>query len=231
MRDGDFGLLPVGEEEHLLGVITDRDITVRAVAEGRDPTSTPVRDVVSEGVIWAHEDDSVEDAARVMSDRQIRRLPIVDAGQRLVGIVSLGDFAVDSSDIRPVVEALSDISSPAKEPLNKSHAGATTALRDRMRERRRSEWSTPFARSLTKRAARKALSRSGCGKIGRSLRYTPWHRRPSYDLRRAPCDHPDFTSNALRGGFVQRFPSSSARGFTPTRSSRVVSRRCRKPPD
>jgi CBS domain-containing protein len=112
MRDGDFGLLPVGEEEHLLGVITDRDITVRAVAEGKDP-STPVHDVMSEGVIWAHEDDSVEDAARVMSDHQIRRLPIVDADQRLVGIVSLGDFAVDSSDIGPVVEALSDISSPA----------------------------------------------------------------------------------------------------------------------
>jgi CBS domain-containing protein len=112
MRDGDFGLLPVGEEEQLLGVITDRDITVRAVAEGKDP-STPVRDIMSEGVIWAHEDDSVEDAARVMSDHQIRRLPIVDGDQRLVGIVSLGDFAVDSSDIGPVVEALSDISSPA----------------------------------------------------------------------------------------------------------------------
>jgi CBS domain-containing protein len=112
MRDGDFGLLPVGEEEQLLGVITDRDITVRAVAEGKDP-STPVRDVMSEGVISAHEDDSVEDAARVMSDHQIRRLPIVDGDQRLVGIVSLGDFAVDSSDIGPVVEALSDISSPA----------------------------------------------------------------------------------------------------------------------
>jgi CBS domain-containing protein len=112
MRDGDFGLLPVGEEEQLLGVITDRDITVRAVAEGKDP-STPVRDVMSEGVISAHEDDSVEDAARVMSDHQIRRLPIVDADQRLVGIVSLGDFAVDSADIGPVVGALSDISSPA----------------------------------------------------------------------------------------------------------------------
>lgn len=112
MRNGDFGLLPVGEEDQLLGVITDRDITVRAVAEGKDP-GTPVRDVMSEGVIWAHEDDSVEDAARVMSEHQIRRLPIVDADQRLVGIVSLGDFAVDSSDIGPVVEALSDISSPS----------------------------------------------------------------------------------------------------------------------
>ncbi|MBA4142131.1 MAG: CBS domain-containing protein [Nitrosospira sp.] len=112
MRDGDFGLVPVTEDGQLLGVITDRDIAVRAVAEGRDP-STPVREVMSEGVVCASEDDSVEDAARIMSDHQIRRLPIVDADEQLVGIVSLGDFAVDSADIGPVVEALSDISSPS----------------------------------------------------------------------------------------------------------------------
>lgn len=111
MRDGDFGLLPVGEDEQLLGVITDRDIAIRAVAEGKDP-STPVGDVMSEGVIWVDENDSVEDAAQIMSDHQIRRLPVVDADQRLVGIVSLGDFAVEGSDIGAVAEALSDISSP-----------------------------------------------------------------------------------------------------------------------
>jgi CBS domain-containing protein len=96
----------------LLGVITDRDIAVRAVAEGRDP-STLVREIMSEEVVWAGEDDSVEDAARIMSDHQIRRLPVVDEDQHLVGIVSIGDFAVDSSDIEPVVEALSDISRPS----------------------------------------------------------------------------------------------------------------------
>ncbi|SFH26024.1 CBS domain-containing protein [Nitrosospira sp. Nsp14] len=112
MRDGDFGLVPVAEDEELLGVITDRDIAIRAVAEGRDP-STLVREIMSEEVVWASEDDSVEDAARIMSDHQIRRLPVVDAEQRLVGIVSLGDFAVDSADIQLVVEALSDISRPS----------------------------------------------------------------------------------------------------------------------
>lgn len=111
MRDGDFGLLPVGDEEQLVGVITDRDIAIRAVAEGSGP-DTLVREIMSEGVIWAQEDDSIEEAAQIMSDHQIRRLPIVDADQRLVGIVSLGDFAVDSSDIGPVAEALSEISSP-----------------------------------------------------------------------------------------------------------------------
>ena len=112
MRDGDFGLVPVAEDEELLGVITDRDIAIRAVAEGKDP-STLVREIVSEEVVWASEDDSVEDAARIMSDHQIRRLPVVDEDQHLVGIVSIGDFAVDSSDIEPVVEALSDISRPS----------------------------------------------------------------------------------------------------------------------
>lgn len=111
MRDGDFGLLPVGDEEQLLGVITDRDIAIRAVAEGRGP-GTPVSEIMSEGVIWAYEDDSIEEAAEIMSDNQIRRLPIVNAEQRLVGIVSLGDFAVDASDIGPVADALTEISSP-----------------------------------------------------------------------------------------------------------------------
>ena len=112
MRDGDFGLVPVAEDEELLGVITDRDIAIRAVAGGKDP-GTLVREIMSEEVVWASEDDSVEDAARIMSDHQIRRLPVVDAEQHLVGIVSLGDFAVDSADIEPVVEALSDISRPS----------------------------------------------------------------------------------------------------------------------
>ena len=111
MRDGDFGLLPVGDDEQLLGVITDRDIAIRAVAEGRG-LSTPVSEIMSEGVIWVHEDDSIEEAAEIMSDNQIRRLPVVNAEQRLVGIVSLGDFAVDASDIGPVADALTEISSP-----------------------------------------------------------------------------------------------------------------------
>jgi CBS domain-containing protein len=111
MRDGDFGLLPVANNGQLLGVITDRDIAVRAVAEGKDP-DTPIQEVMSAGVISAHEDDSVEEAARIMSEHQIRRLPIVDDKEHLVGIVSLGDFAVDASDIGPVMEALEGISSP-----------------------------------------------------------------------------------------------------------------------
>ena len=112
MRDGDFGMLPVGENDRMIGTISDRDITIRAVAEGKD-TGTKVRDVMSEGIAWAFEDDSIEQAAKIMSERQVRRLPVVDRDKRLVGIVALGDFAVESSEIRPAAEALSEISKPS----------------------------------------------------------------------------------------------------------------------
>lgn len=112
MRDGDFGMLPVGENDRMIGTITDRDIAVRAVAEGKD-NGTKVRDVMTEGIAWVFEDESVEDAAKMMSQRQVRRLPVVDRNKRLVGIVALGDFAVESSEIRPAAEALSEISKPS----------------------------------------------------------------------------------------------------------------------
>ena len=112
MRDGDFGMMPVGGDDRLIGTISDRDIAIRAVAEGKD-AGTQVRDVMSEGVAWAYEDDSVEEAARIMSERQVRRLPVVDRDKRLVGIVALGDFAVESSEIRPAAHALSEISKPS----------------------------------------------------------------------------------------------------------------------
>lgn len=112
MRKGDFGMLPVGENDRMIGAITDRDIAIRAVAEGKDG-STSVRDVMSEGIFWVFEDESVEDAAKMMSQRQVRRLPVVDRNKRLVGIVALGDFAVESSEIKPAAEALSEISKPS----------------------------------------------------------------------------------------------------------------------
>ena len=112
MRDGDFGMMPVGEDDRLIGTISDRDIVIRAVAEGKD-ADTKVRDAMSEGIVWAYEDDSVEQAAKIMSERQVRRLPVVDRDKRLVGIVALGDFAVESSEIQPAAQALSEISKPS----------------------------------------------------------------------------------------------------------------------
>ena len=112
MRDGDFGMLPVGENDRMIGTISDRDIAIRAVAEGKD-SETKVRDVMSDSIAWAYEDDSVEKAANIMSERQVRRLPVVNRDKRLVGIVALGDFAVESSEIKPVAKALSEISKPS----------------------------------------------------------------------------------------------------------------------
>jgi CBS domain-containing protein len=109
MRDGDFGMLPVAENDRMIGAISDRDIAVRAVADDKGP-ETPVRDVMSRGICWAYEDDSVNVAARLMSERQVRRLPVVDRDKRLVGIVSLGDFAIEREDREPAADALTGIS-------------------------------------------------------------------------------------------------------------------------
>ena len=111
MRDEGFGMMPVGENDRMIGTISDRDIAIRAVAEGKD-ASTKVRDVMSDGVAWAFEDESVDEAVKIMSERQVRRLPVVDREKRLVGIVSLGDFAVQRTEIQPAAEALAEISKP-----------------------------------------------------------------------------------------------------------------------
>lgn len=94
MADEDVGFLPVGDHDRMIGMITDRDIAVRGVANGRDPKKTKVRDVMTERVLYCFEDDDVEKAAESMSREQVRRLPIVDHNKRLVGIVSLGDMAM-----------------------------------------------------------------------------------------------------------------------------------------
>jgi len=99
MRDLDVGALPVcGNDERLAGMITDRDITIRAVAEGWDARGKRVGDILTEGISWCFEDQDVEEAARMMRERQIRRLVVLNRDKRLVGIVSLGDLAVETGD-------------------------------------------------------------------------------------------------------------------------------------
>lgn len=112
MRDGRFGMMPVEEGDRMIGTISDRDIVIRAVADGMD-CSSKVRDVMSNGVAWVYEDQTVEQAATIMSESQVRRLPVVNRDKRLVGIVALGDFAVESSEIEPAALALAEISKPA----------------------------------------------------------------------------------------------------------------------
>jgi CBS domain-containing protein len=94
MVDLDAGVLPVGENDRLVGIITDRDIAVRAVAKGMNP-STKVRDVMSEGeVMYCFEDENLEEVAHNMADIKVRRLPVLNRAKRLVGIISLGDIAL-----------------------------------------------------------------------------------------------------------------------------------------
>lgn len=114
MRDLNVGSLPVcGEEDKLVGMLTDRDITVRATAAACDPCGTMVRDVMTPDIITCFEDEDVRHAAEIMEERQIRRLPVLDANKRLVGMLSLGDLAVKTADERLSGEALERVSQPA----------------------------------------------------------------------------------------------------------------------
>jgi CBS domain-containing protein len=112
----DVGPLPVCDGEQLVGMLTDRDITVRAVAEGCDPTTTTVREAMTPDIVYCFEDQEVQEATSLMEQYQIRRLPILNRNKRLVGIVSLGDLAVNTKDPRQAGEVLEQVSEPA-EPL------------------------------------------------------------------------------------------------------------------
>ncbi|MFL5802536.1 MAG: CBS domain-containing protein [Roseiflexaceae bacterium] len=108
------GSLPVCDGDRVLGVITDRDITVRATAVGGDPTMARTRDAMTAQVIYGFEDQDVTDAARLMNEHQIRRLIVLNRDKRLVGIVALGDLAVDTGDEQLAGATLKQVSEPAE---------------------------------------------------------------------------------------------------------------------
>ena len=110
MMELDTGVLPVGQDDRLVGMITDRDIAVRAVAKGRTP-NTPVRDVMSTQVRYCYDDEPVTHVAENMAELQVRRLPVVNRAKRLVGIVSLGDIAAEAES-ETSADALRGISEP-----------------------------------------------------------------------------------------------------------------------
>ena len=93
MAELDAGALPVAEDDRLVGMITDRDIAVRAVAQGKPP-DTPVQEVMSGEVLYCYDDQEIKEIARNMGDMKVRRLPVVNRDKRLVGIISLGDLAL-----------------------------------------------------------------------------------------------------------------------------------------
>ena len=112
MKECDIGILPVCDGEWLVGSITDRDLAIRAIAKGCDPLKTRVKDVMTPNVFWCYDDQSIEEAAQLMEEKQVRRLPIVNRDKRLVGIISLGDIALRSQNDRLAEEVLECVSEP-----------------------------------------------------------------------------------------------------------------------
>ncbi len=112
MRDEDFGALPIVEGDRLIGIVTDRDIVVRIVADGQDVRTATAREAMSPKVLYCFEDQTVEEVLENMGDNQIRRLPVVNREKRLVGVVSLGDLSKAAK--RKAGEALKEISQPTQ---------------------------------------------------------------------------------------------------------------------
>ena len=110
MSENDVGVVPIGDNDRLVGMITDRDLTVRGLAEGKGP-GTPVREIMSETVKYCFEDEELDVVARTMGELQMRRLPVLDRNNRLVGIVSLGDIAANAAESL-AGEALRRVSEP-----------------------------------------------------------------------------------------------------------------------
>ena len=141
MANTDVGTLPVVDGKDIVGILTDRDITVRVVAPGLDPEETHVRDVMTPQIVCCLEDDSVEDAAALMRQNQVRRLVVLDAQGRLAGIVSLADLARRHDDDDLVSGVLHDVTEPT--------AGASNTMEGRAE-----------GRSLAPRAERETRRRT-----------------------------------------------------------------------
>ena len=113
MRHLDIGFLPICENDRLIGAVTDRDITVRSVAQGRDPRLAPVREIMTQEIFYSYDDEDVERVAEYMQEKEVRRLVILNRGKRLVGVVSLGDIAKARDEQELAGETLGDIAEAA----------------------------------------------------------------------------------------------------------------------
>jgi len=113
MRQADIGMLPVCENDRLIGSITDRDIAIRCVAEERDALGTKVRDVMSPHLYYCFDDQDLKEVALQMEDKHVRRLPVLNRSKRLIGIVSLCDFAVRAEERQLAGEILEEVAEPS----------------------------------------------------------------------------------------------------------------------
>lgn len=112
MKKHNVGCIPVCENDSLVGIVTDRDIVIRTIANGEDPTNIPVKDVMTKGVFSVTPETSIEEATNIMSAHQIRRIPVVQ-NEKLIGMLSLGDISVNQDYDYEVSKALCDISMPS----------------------------------------------------------------------------------------------------------------------
>jgi len=126
MAELDVGSIPVCDGQRLVGVVTDRDLTLRSIAQQRDPQNTTLQEVMSTDVQWCYEEQSIEEAAQLMRDAQIRRLPIVDHDRKLVGVISLGDLAAKGGE-QQASEALKEISTPSEPDRSGQSAASASA--------------------------------------------------------------------------------------------------------
>jgi CBS domain-containing protein len=120
MADCDAGVLPVGENDRLVGMLTDRDIAIRGVARGFGPEAK-VGEAMTREVRWCFEDDDADEVLSTMADEQIRRMPVLSREKRMVGIISLGDLAKEHHESRATGAALSDISRPCGQHSQSAH--------------------------------------------------------------------------------------------------------------
>jgi CBS domain-containing protein len=109
MGESDAGAIPVGENDRLVGMVTDRDLAVRVLGEGKDPARTKVREVMTQGTAYVFEDDDLDSVAETMRGRQVRRMPVLNRDKRLVGIVSLGDLAREAGERQSIGRAMAGI--------------------------------------------------------------------------------------------------------------------------
>jgi CBS domain-containing protein len=112
MKDLNVGAIPVCDEGALVGMVTDRDLVVRVLAEGRDHKEVTVSEAMSPDIVYCFEDDDTEKASQIMADRQIRRLPILSREEKLVGIIALADLATRGSEAPSSCEVLEQVSGP-----------------------------------------------------------------------------------------------------------------------